>query len=82
MHYPFNFFEGVKWRRTLLTVLHQEGQRMPPPLGMCHCVSNGSLYETRGAGAWWAQCHCVFIFRCEFGSVGDYQHLSIILSIC
>ena len=29
-------------------VLHQEGQRMPPPLGMCHCVSNGSLYETRG----------------------------------
>ena len=52
---------------------------------MCHCVFNGPLYETRRqvpGGLSSSQCHCVFIFRCEFGSVADYQHLSIILSIC
>merc|ERR1711872_409247 len=52
---------------------------------MCYCVFNGSLYETMGqvpGGLSTSQCHCVFIFRCEFGSVADYQHLSIIFSIC
>ena len=34
-------------------VLHQEGQRMPPPLGMCPCVFNVSLYEKRGFHARW-----------------------------
>ena len=64
-------------------VLHQEGQRMPPPLGMCPCVFNVSLYETRGAGAWWGLSALVFfVFRCEFCSVGEYEHLSIMLSIC
>ena len=44
-------------------VLHQEGQRMPPPLGMCPCVFNVSLYETRGAGAWWGSVPLCFCFQ-------------------